>query len=305
MGSFYSLRNKDAGDGYADALTGAGFVEVEKLGEADFALIDHEHVGLKRYGLEVYLEDHPIFVYPHTPLAYFLWDGHYEPLPVACNFVAGEGARESMRLYGYPHRVEACGFTRCQVRAFTPTTGSRLLFVPARTRSNGDYASREYEAATMRAFRFVLDHRTDFEQVTVCYVNNFVNECDYLTTGIQFIKTDPRNSETPTNDMLEHIERADLVISCETVGCLAVARGKPTIFYNARAVATTSNIPAANFERYRHIYQFPLTLEEMDIEAVMATREHQNSAVEFWKEQNIGSDFDAAKFLDIVGDCLR
>jgi len=300
MRKFCYQRNKDAGDAYARALIEAGFERTADINQADFALVDRERPGTALQWLESFSRSRPVFVYPHTPLAYFLWDGHYQPVPTACNFVAGEGARASMKIYGYPYRVEACGFSRCQVRAFTPTTGSRLLFVPARSNERGEYSSQSYAETTPRAWQFVLDHLGSFEQVTVCYVNDFVDEEDYLTTGIQFIKTDPRHGDTPTQDMLEHIERADLVISCETVGCLAVARGKPTIFYNARAVATTGHIAAANFERYRQYYQFPLTLEDMEIDEVLAVREKQNSAVEFWKEQNIGGDFDKGKFLSII-----
>jgi hypothetical protein len=300
--TFSIRRNKDAGDAYAKALLDAGYALAGKRETPDFMLIDNEHAGGVRTGIAEYLLDHPVFVYPHTPLSYFIWDGHYEPLPVQCNFVAGTAAKQSLEAYGYPNRVEMVGFGRCEIGEFQPTQGTRLLFVPARTRGNGSYSTDGYAIATKAAIQFVLDHLSAFETVTVCYVNDFVNEVDYLTSGIKFIKTDPRTSETPTADMVSRIDEADIVISCETVGCLSVARGRPTVFYNARAVAGTSNIFAANFEKYRQWYQFPLTLEEMNIDEVLAVRERKHTAVEDWKRGNIGGNFDAGKFLSVIGE---
>ena len=302
---FSILANKDAGAGYARALLDAGYERVPDNRDADFLLIDCEHAGGVRKVIGNFLTNKPVFIYPHSPLAYFIWDGHYAPLPVQCNFVIGEAARLSLAAYGYSHRVEMCGWNRCEIQAFTPTSGRRLLFVPARTRGDGKYTNQAYAEMTPKAFQFVLDHREAFDHVVVCYVRDFVNEQEYAGTGIEFVKTNPRQAVSPTLDMLRRIEEADLVISCETVACLAVARGKPTVVYNAKAVPATGYIPAAQYERYRQYYEFPLALEDMSLQDILNVCRAPDPNVEQWKRMNIGEPFDAGKFLAVIQEHVQ
>lgn len=308
---YFVLRNKDAANAYVEALDAAGFVRVSDMNSADFMLFDYERgSGGKRASMEAFLNEKPGFIYPHTPLAYFLWDGVYPSLPVKCNFVHGEGAKRAMELYGYPYRVEACGFGRCEVREFHPTQGKNLLFVPARTRKGGGYASEEYRLRTLDAFLWVMKNRAAFDTVTMCYANTLqaVGIAEYENeareVGIRLIPTDPYNNPDPLAVMLKFIQQADLVISCETVGCVSVALGKPTLFYNAKTKATTLKGTAVNFEKYRHIYSFPLTLEEMSVNEILDLRIHLPAEVARWKDENIGRKFDAGKFVRIVKEYL-
>ena len=305
MAKFFMFENKDAGRAYEQALASAGHEKYPRwtsMMRAGFGLIDHEHAGNRVKLLREFLNfGRPIFVYPHTPLAFFLWDGGVENLPVTCNFVAGDAARQSMRAYGYKSRTEAVGFSRCEVKSFSPTTGTKLLFVPARLRGgSGGYATKEYTELTPRAFQFVLDHLKWFEKVTVCYTHDFIDPVDYLTTGIDFVFTNPNASPCPTADMLKYIDGADVVISCETVGCLAVARGKPTIFYNTKSTPALSGRYIQNYEKYRQWYQFPLDLLDITIHDVLNLRKAANPEIEQWKRGIIGGNFDTGKFLSII-----
>ena len=101
MAKFSVIANKDSTKVYIDALVQAGHERIGKTGQADFMLIDHEHAGGLHDRIEEFLKTRPVFVTPHTPLAYFLWDGHYSALPISCNFVVGSAAEYSMRAYGY------------------------------------------------------------------------------------------------------------------------------------------------------------------------------------------------------------
>ena len=307
---FHALRNRDAATAYIDALLSVGHVLANGFADADFLLYDYERgSGGKRDEMQKFLAEKPGFVYPHTPLSWFIWDGAYSPLPVRCNFVAGEAAVRGMKIYGYPYRVEACGFPRCKVEEFQPTKGSRVLFVPARTRRDGGYASEEYKAKTPQAFRFLLDHAKEFEKVTVCYAHSFgaVGISDWvgeaMKKGFELIFTDPYKDKDPMHSMIERIGAADLVISCETVGCVSVAMGKPTVFYNSKAIPETLAGRAKHPEAYKD-YAFPLTVEEMKIGDILAVRNEKNEAVENWKRLNIGGNFEAEKFVGIVEELL-
>ena len=305
------MRNRDAADSYVHALTNAGFAEVKDMEKSDFLLYDYERgSGGKRAVMEEYLKQKPGFIYPHTPLSYFIWDGAYDPLPVQCNFVAGNAAVESMKAYGYPYRVEACGFPRCTVREFEPTHGTKVLFVPARTRKDGGYASKEYAEMTPQVFKMLLRNVHRFEQFDMCYTGTFetvgiqdmVEEA--IEKGVKFHLTNPYRDRDPMGAMIKHILAADLIISCETVGSMAVALGKPTIFYNANATPTTLAGASKHFESYRKHYSFPLTAEEMTIDEILAECKTQNPKVEAWKRRNIGGQFDADKFPKTVKEYI-
>jgi len=311
MKKFFVLKNRDAADVYVSALFAAGFGQAVTMDDADFLLYDYERgSGGKRKRMEEFLKEKPGFIYPHTPLSWFIWDGAYKPLPVKCNFVAGEGTRLGMIAYGYPHRVEACGFPRCEVRPFERTLERNLLFVPARTRRDGGYASVEYKQTTPAAFRFILDHREQFAKIDMCYTHSLENVgiLDWLDEAtakdVSFHLTDPYRDPDPLGAMIKRIQSADLVIACETVGCVAVAMGKPTVFYNAGATPATLAGSALHFERYRQFYQFPLTIEAMTIKQILSERLLPNPEVERWKQYNIGGNFDAGKFVNIVKEYL-
>ena len=311
MKKFFALKNRDAADAYVKALLSAGYTNAGHMEEADFLLYDYERgSGGKRAVIERFLQTRPGFIYPHTPASSFIWDGPYSPLPVSCNFVAGEGQRKSMEAYGYPSRVEAVGFPRCEVVPFKPSAGRSVLFVPARTRKDGGYANVDYKTETPLVFRFLLDHRHEFDGIEMCYTSTLENvgikqwEDEAVQKGVVFHLTNPYKDEAPFAAMLERIEHADLVISCETVGYVAVARGKPAIFYNAFTTPETLAGRAENYEKYRKYFQFPLSLEYMDIQEVFAVMENQNLAVELWKQDNIGGNFMADKFLSIVKEYL-
>lgn len=307
MKRFFALKNKDAADVYIAALKKAGYGEAGKLDDADFLIFDYERgSGNKRDVLEKYLESHPGFIYPHTPASCFIWDGPYDPLPVRCNFVAGVGQKLSMESYYYPYRIEYTGFPRCKVREFTRTIGRDLLFVPARVRRDGGYASMEYKNATLAAFLFILKNRESFDKITICHTatlqtigfGEYENKAKNL--GIIFCKTDPYRDPNPLSSMIERIESADIIISCETVGYVSVAMGKPTIFYNANEVPATLRGYAQHYENYRSIFAFPLSLHDLTIQEIMNVGLAPNYFVEEWKKMNIGGDFDEDKFISVI-----
>ena len=300
--TFSVARNKDAADTYIDALKLAGYEEMR--GDVDFYLLDRGMYGYrfeKRFQL---LIQKPGFIYPHSPTAYFLWDGPEKPLPAACTFVASDGAKKAMEIYSYPYRVEACGFSRCEVKEFKQTQGRNLLFVPARPRVDGG----QQRTKDLSAFKFILNHRNSFENITICFTHSLEEigfsayESLYRDMGIEFILTNPKIGK-PTPEMIERIKHFDLVISCTSVSAFAVALGIPTVFYGESDILTSGNgTVAQHYSLYRDIYEFPLTLEKMSIAEVLAVRDEKNLLVERWKRLNIGENFDAQKFLSIVAE---
>ena len=105
MKKFFAVHNRDAGDAYIRALLDAGYEEVNTLKESDFILTDFERPMVMG-------TDKPMFIYPHTPYAFWLWDKWIVASPVECNFVCAEAGVRAMQAYGYKYRVESVGFSR-------------------------------------------------------------------------------------------------------------------------------------------------------------------------------------------------
>jgi hypothetical protein len=296
---FSIRRNKDSSLAFEQALLEAGHQRVTDPQKADFLLYDIENIGWRRDQLEELLQKIPGFIYPHTPLTCWLWDGVYEPLPVACNFVAALAQKEAMRIYDYPNRVEATGFSRCRVLPFRPTSGLNLLFVPARPRrDNGRQAG--FDAS---ALEFIADHRAQFESVTVCHVGQYD---DYRSNGVTFLRYDIKALSSPTANMMGLVDRADLIISCNTPAALGVARGKPTIMYGEMAAVPQTNTgrEPLHYDQYGHLLRYPLLLEDMTIDDVFRACSRENESVESWKTGNIGGNFNAEQFIKIVEEYL-
>jgi len=299
MRSFFIFENKDSGRAYVSALESAGYQRVNKIEQADFILFDVENVGYRReMRAEFIRKNGPAFIYPHTPMTCYIWDGIYEPLPVACNFVAGEGQRKIMQVYGYPSRVEACGFPRCEVLPFRQAKGRNLLFVPARPRRDKGRQGKLDDAALL----WILENRGRFEEVVVCRLaGQFEYPDDYM--DITWVTTDPKATENPAADMIERIDKADLMISVTTPAALGVARGCPTIMYGqGDPLETITGRRAKNFDKYKSLYAYPLSLEDMSIQDVLNFAMFGCEKVETWKQAHIGGNFDPGRFVEIVRD---
>lgn len=296
-------RNPDHDDMLYDALIMAGCAESD-MAHAEFVLHDAVHEGYAMRG-----DSRPSFVFPHTPQSWFLWDGMLVPNKVCCNFVAGEGAVRGMRAYGYPHRVEAIGFTRCEVQPFRPTPGKRLLIVPAhRTRTN-KYPEPDYVNRAMKSIRYFLGYRSHFEQITICwdepafvqFARRYVRE-----RNIKVVATNPHTDKDPLVTMMGRIDNHDLVVSCGTVGCVSAAMGKPTIFFTEEGVPhTPPRAQAAHFGLYRDIIRHPLMAEQMTLDEIINACKAPDPRAEQWKRDIIGDNFDAEKFVRIIKEYVK
>jgi len=302
MKRFFVFENKDSARAYVLALESAGYVRVDKLDQADFILYDIENHFRRREMKEDFIINRgPAFVYPHTPLTCYIWDGIYEPLPVACNFVAGEGQRAVMKAYGYPNRVEACGFPRCDVLPFRPAKALDLLFVPARPRRDKGRQAKLDEGV----LKFVLDYNDVWNSVTICRLAGQFPNLHDGDLGWKVITTNPKATANPAGDMIERIDQAGLMISVTTPAALGVARGCPTVMYGQdEPLETITGRRAKNFESYRDLYAYPLSLEGMTIDEVLGFAVSGSGAVEHWKAAHIGSNFDRERFLGIVREYL-
>jgi hypothetical protein len=176
-----NLPRMDSANAFIQALLSAGYERTENDQEADFFLHDIEpmtkDIGKWDRWMRA-VKGKPVFVYPHTPYAFYLWDGLMDGdvyIPwhsTACNFVVTDKIAHAMRAYGYPCKVEAVGFTRCDVKTFRPTHGRDLLYASARLLQ---YPPRWPYGADRawhyRAMEWIVKNRDCFNRVVINYSN--------------------------------------------------------------------------------------------------------------------------------------
>ena len=296
---FYCIRNKDSADDYVSALNKAGYSETRKLDRADFLLFDVEHKGRLSLSSK-FREKKPSFIYPHTPYSFWLWDGVYQQTKVCCNFVVGETAKRGMELYGYSSRVEVVGFTGCQVREFHPTKGTTLLFAPPHLLGSGKYTNAAIHHSIRRAASVIVKNIKYFDKVIVSHSWQGIkeSECGEFIgyDNVEFYPVNAYRTKGCRRHAVGQIARADLVVAQNTLSYLSVAVGMPTIMFGNDFRWDRIK----NYHLYEDIYKFPLNLEKMTIDEILAVRERRNEDVERWKEMNIGTQFDAEKFISVI-----
>lgn len=305
MKTFYVIKNKDAADPFISALESAYYQRTHSSINADFMLIDCEHGGNTKTMIFEYAKSRPVFVYPHTPYSYFIWDGIYDSAPVACNFVVGQGAVMGMKSYGYPYRVEPIGWTGCKIFEFSPTRGTRLVFAPPHLLGNGKYPRPEQFDLVKNTARFIANYANMFESIIVSCAPQSIMASgldDLIDQPVEWEYFDAyKATKYPRIHAQTLIRDADLVISSGTFGYFSVAQGTPTVMLGYRdMIPGTAGGQAKHYDLYKSHFAFPLTIEAMRIEDVLAVRTKRNESVEEWKRLNIGKPFDKEKFISIV-----
>ena len=301
---FYCRRNKDAADDFIKALRAAGYLWVSTVEEADFLFMDHDWVGYDASdNYNRALRSKPMFIYPHTPYSYFLWDGVWKAEKVLVNFVVGQAAVESMRIYGYPYRVESIGFTGCPIEEFKPTLGTKLLFAPAHPLHDGKYATPDALDQIREVSHLIVSNLRRFERVTVRHTHT-LEMCgldEFKGRRVQFECVDPYALADIRNDSIRAMRQNDIVISNATFLHMAVAIGMPALCYGCRdSIANSREGNAAHYTQYKHLMHFPLTLEDMSIDEILDCRRARDGRIEEWKRLNIGEPFQRDNFLAVI-----
>jgi hypothetical protein len=297
MKKFMIFQRMDTANAYIKALLDDGYERVYEDPNADFFLYDSPGVGKRLEAKAGLMERMPGFIYPHNARSYPIFDGLYEALPASCNFVMGPLAKECMMRYGYKYRVESVGFPYFKIRPFVPSNKTRLLFVPIRP-----FAGYElYRASNDFALDFILGHREYFEQIKICKSEGQYD--DLVTDGnVEVITTHPKESSAPIMDMVERIENSDIVISAASTAIIAMACGKGVVMYGQRVYDKPGRWTPVHMSLYQDIYSFPFELENMSVNDVLETARKRDCEIEHWVQGHLGGDFDAGKFLSIIGE---
>lgn len=304
MKKFYAIERRDTAIPFINALLANGYERTQNYKIADFLLYDKCESTSSRIGDIIKSFDNKVrFIYPHTSYSWWFWDGFIEPKPCSCNFVVGNAAIRAMTAYGYPYRIEAIGFPRCEVKPFHSTAGKHLHYSSARLIGvNGswpDKLTKEYHIKTMD---WLVKYRKCFDKITVTCMHSMERNCltNYTHYGFEFIDLGSSLGHLNAMTAIKQMEDADIIISCNTFGHLAIANGYPAILYSKIENPVNRFHYLKHIDLYKHLFEFPLDLFSMTGDEVLALREKPHPLIEEWKHNMIGESFDANKFISVV-----
>jgi len=290
---------------FKKALLDAGYRKTTDPDEADFLLYDLEQEHYIPILKEFAERRKPIFVYPHSANSWYFWDGFHKEFPVTCNFVFTREIKNAMISYGYKSRIEQCGFSCGEVIGWRSMREKTLLFAPMHTMGS---VSQDYLRCpasfelNRKALERVFELAPLFKKITIRYGRSFSASGMYdpQIPNVVFEEADLK-----IKDAMASINRHSVVISAGTLAYLAVARGKPTIFYNQRDQPPREDgMTVKNYKRYKWI-DYPIQLFDMSNNMISNFVVKQNPDVERWKKANIGSTFSASRFLSIIRECVK
>ena len=209
---------------------------------------------------------------------------------------------KSMAAYKYPYRTEAVGFPRCPVQPFKPTTGKHLYYSSARLLgSKGVWPDKASKELHIKSMKWLVKNRQYFDKITVALQFDLKTAGldNFTEYGFEFQEVGTP-AELSTATAMRQFQDVDVVISFNTFAHLAVANGIPTVIAGKLGEVVNRHYKLKNCDLYKQWFDFPLDLFAMNGEDLLRLRDRMNPEVEEWKRINIGTSFDADKFISVV-----
>lgn len=250
---------------------------------------------------KAYSEGALIAMYSHGAMPLHGWDGIWEPNErVSVHLVMTPGQQEVMRRYGYPIRTEVIGWHYCEQRKFEPIEdvwSKRVLFAPWHPHGNG-WMLGEARALNTKVYSLLRDMPV---ALTVRHVRTLFQNGLEEAVGVEY-----QPSDMTLESAVKAIDAADLVVSHGTFAYLAVARGKPVVFYgqNIRPHDGYSDEMlryALKWDLYRDYMRYPYDISDTKPKATWNILQ-QAGKVEAseWRSKFIGYEFDPVGFVKLL-----
>lgn len=298
MANIYVKNHQNKASGLIPALRSLGHT-LNPNEDPDLLLLDHDAPPYYQRILKAYPRQ-PVILYPHGATSFVAWDGIWQADPrVNCYLAQGAGEAAAMSAYGYPRPIVVTGWHYCEQAPFSSVgIPERILFAPAHALGNG-YMNYTRRTANHLAFRKLAELR-EFAQITVRHLDPILDIGVSYFEGITYEQGAPDNST-------ESIDQADLVIApYGTVAFLAVARGKPTVMYGQDirpfdGSAETDVRQAKQWEAYREITRYPISIERMADDLHEAIARAMTEPPTEWRERFIGVPLDTNILANALG----
>jgi len=287
---YMMFNHQGKGDKYENILS----LQYEKVERppVDIVFSDQAIYGrkqkLKRMDAQCY------FIYPHSGYPNITSD--IEPLWrwTTAEFVASEGHREIMRLYGHDKPIHVLGWHLCDLKRYRPTNVVNVLFAPIHPRCH-----EIDKEVNRRAFNMLKDLDIN---LTVRYIHSLED------SGLERLeKPNISYTEGQLVPSVDQIDDADVVVGYETFLTLAVARGVPALSFGADM--PTHLIPYAkpdgvwpkNWYAYLPFLRYPLDLFDGSALDMLERAAKSDEDIRGWRSRMVGDKtFDADKLINRV-----
>ena len=302
MKTFYFYNHQNKQKVLSDALLQNGW----RSGSASRADVIFTHVdyGSMKNSLRGHFRrGQKIIIYPHAARPNLFNDfPSGEPFPhVAAQLVTAEGHKQVLESYGYNRPIETIGWYLCPMKPFEPRLSFRkVLFAPIHPNADGSL-SAEYKQANSKVFRCLMDLvARDTIDLTVRHIHSLGKNGITSEKGVNYIEGKP-------DQTYKDIDEADIVVSCQTFGYMAVARGVPTLMFADdirphSGCAEQKNLQyVKSWEKYKDLLMYPFDiLADIDTLELFQLANEPVSPVRNWKIRMIGEPFDAREFARTV-----
>jgi len=161
--------------------------------------------------------------------------------------------------------------------------------------------STEYKEANHKVFCRLMDLvRCDAIELTVRHIHSLGRNGITSEKGVTYIEGKP-------DQTYKDIDAADVVVSCQTFGYMAVARGVPTVMFaddirpHSGCTEQKNLQYVKSWEKYKHLMTYPYDiLEWTDVLYLFQLISREGLNFMDWRNRMIGDPFDAREFVRTV-----
>ena len=288
-----------AGLPYARALEAAGHPIVGYGGDAFLIDLDlpsyrptidsHRRSGSK------------VFLYPHGVGVMYYYDGIEAPYEHTDGmFVIAPGFAEVYRRIGYPHPTYVIGWPYCDLLPFRANPApTRVLFAPMHPLEDGYLSDWQQE---LNRDVYALLRSVPGIELTVRHLHGLEQNGLPREPGVEYVQGQPDNTYAD-------IDRADVVVACETYAYIAIARGAPTVMFGQGVHPSNGEHPgeriyAKTWDAWRDYLRYPWDMHDGSAGDLLAAAAAGDEPIRDWKARFIGEPLDAARFSATLEEAL-
>lgn len=263
---------------------------------ADVLLVDIDDPDAPHRGdliAQAKANDALVLLYPHGAVPTGTYDGYYEPDPrIDAQLVHGPGIADVVAAAGIDRPCHVIGWSYSPHVEFRPPWHvERVLFGPLHPFGSGQISDDQQDLN-----RQVFDALMGLPDVEVAVQL-------FGSPGLNGLPVPWHVNWIPSTLKLDWaaIDQADLVIAEGTLAMLALARGKPVVWFGSDTAREDENArPRRAGCPYTVAPRFPIDFADGPLPVLVEKARAGSREVDEWTAQFVGGPFDPDGFCDLV-----
>lgn len=299
----YLYNHQGKGIPYKNSLLDRGFVEDGRY-KASIVLLDYDYPErMRRHRYQIYRGLQLVFSIPHAARPPIGWDGLFQPnRDTKAVFLIADGHIDVLRAYGFQKPLHVTGWPFCEMKPFSPTRARKALFGPIHPTSKSWLSDldKRLNAETYKRLLKLVD--AGHIHLTVRYIRGLENNGLWHDDRVTFVEDAPNLSH-------KEIDDSDFVVTHQTFGHIAAARGKPLLMMKESTPPRNGGNPrefkfVKSWNLYKDLVMYPRDILEVDechvLDLIEKTCSSEGEDVADWKRRIIGKPFDPQLFHDTI-----